>query len=148
MPLTHWFYRFFEFGIIQIQILQNTTLVLSFILIEKSTLWLLIIQLPTLISLMTHTQALCKYTAFQKVIQKECCDICSEIITVLSANVFQKNKGYAKFITLLDRYYTNIFSTMESGGNCEKELSVLDGKCKYNVKVALTILKVCVYILN
>ena len=70
MPLTHWFYRFFEFGIIQILFLQNTTLVLSFMLIEKSTLWLLIIQLPTLISLMTYAQALYKYTAFHKTIQK------------------------------------------------------------------------------
>ncbi len=66
---------------------------------------------------MIHTLALYKYTAFHKTIQKECCDISSEIITVLSANVFQKNKGYAKFITLLDQYNTDIFLTMESDGN-------------------------------
>ncbi len=137
MPLTHWFYRFFEFGKIQILILQITTLALSFIQINEPTAWLRIIQLFTLISIVVHVLALYKYTAFHKAIQKEQCEISSEIITVLSANVFQENKEYAKFIALLDKYNPDIFLTMESDGNWEKELSVLDEKYKYNVKVAL-----------
>ncbi|TDE04873.1 endonuclease/exonuclease/phosphatase family protein [Flavobacterium sandaracinum] len=137
MPLTHWFYRFFEFGKIQILILQITTLVLSFILIDKSDVWVRTLQLLTLLSILSHTIALYKYTSFHKTIQKEHCDISSEIITVLSANVFQENKEYRKFLALLDKYNPDIFLTMESDQNWETALSVLENKYKYNVKVAL-----------
>ena len=135
MPLTHWFYRFFEFGKIQILILQITALVFSFILIDESDVWVHILQLLTLISITGHLATLYKYTSFHKSIQKEPCDISSEIITVLSANVFQENKEYEKFIALLNKYNPDIFLTMESDANWEKALTVLDDK--YNVKVAL-----------
>ena len=137
IPLTHWFYRFFEFGKIQILLLQITALVLSFILVDDSDVWLYIFQLLTLISIMTHIVALYKYTKFHKAVRREHCNVSSEIITVLSANVFQENKEYEKFIALIDKYNPDIFLTMESDENWEKALSVLEEKYNYNVKVAL-----------
>ena len=137
MPLTHWFYRFFEFGKIQILILQITALIFSFILIDEYDVWIRILQVLTLISTIGHLATLSKYTSFHKSVQKEPCDISSEIITVLSANVFQENKEYEQFIALINKYNPDIFLTMESDKNWEKALSVLDHKYKYNIKVAL-----------
>ena len=136
-PLTHWFYRVFEFGKIQIFILQITALVLSFILIDESYFWLRTLQLLTLLSIVSHTVALYKYTSFYKSIQKEPCDTSSEKITVLSANVFQENKEHEKFIALIAKYNPDIFLTMESDENWEKALSVLEDDYKHSVKVAL-----------
>ena len=59
------------------------------------------------------------------------------MITLLSANIFQKNKEYGAFITLVNKYYSDIFLTMESDENWEKALSLLDKKYKYNTKIAL-----------
>ena len=137
MPLTHWFYRFFEFGKIQILILQMTALVFSFILINESDVWIRILQFLTLLSIISHLAALYKYTSFHKSVQREPCDVSSEIITVLSANVFQENLEYAKFTALVHKYNPDIVLTMESDENWEKALSVLDQKYKYNIKVAL-----------
>jgi endonuclease/exonuclease/phosphatase (EEP) superfamily protein YafD len=75
-----------------------------------------------------------KYTSFHKSVQREPCDASSEIITVLSANVFQENLEYAKFTALVHKYNPDIVLTMESDENWKKALSVLDQKYKYNIK--------------
>ncbi len=138
MPLTHWFYRFFEFGKIQILVLQIITLASSFLLIGEITMWIHILQSLTLISILTHIAILYKYTSFYKSVKKDHCDLSSEMITVLSANVFQENKQYETFITLINKYDPDIFLTMESDKNWEKALSVFDEKYKYNIKVGLS----------
>lgn len=138
MPLTHWFYRFFEFGKIQILILQITALVFSFILLNQSAVWIQILQILTFVVITMHLAALYKYTSFYKSVQREPCDVSSEIITVLSANIFQDNTEYEKFIALVHKYNPDIVLTMESDENWEKALLVLDQKYKYNVKVALS----------
>jgi endonuclease/exonuclease/phosphatase (EEP) superfamily protein YafD len=57
---------------------------------------------------------------FHKSVQREPCDASSEIITVLSANVFQENLEYAKFTALVHKYNPDIVLTMESDENWEK----------------------------
>jgi hypothetical protein len=52
--------------------------------------------------------------SFHKSVQREPCDVSSEIITVLSANVFQENLEYAKFTALVHKYNPDIVLTMES----------------------------------
>ncbi|TDD78813.1 endonuclease/exonuclease/phosphatase family protein [Flavobacterium caseinilyticum] len=138
LPLTHWFYRLFEFGKIQILILQIVVFILSFILIKESAIAIRILQLLTFISIVFHISTLYKYTSLYRTVQKNHTDIPSEMITVLSANIFQENKEYEAFIALITKYNPDIFLTMESDEHWEKALSVLDKNYKYNVKVALS----------
>jgi hypothetical protein len=74
----------------------------------------------TLLSIISHLAALQVYF-FHKSVQREPCDASSEIITVLSANVFQENLEYAKF-TLVHKYNPDIVLTMESDENWKKAL--------------------------
>lgn len=137
LPLTHWFFRFFEFGKIQILVLQIITLILSLILIEESQITIWTLQLLTFTSILFHLATLYKYTSFYKTIQKDKSDISSKIITVLSANVFQENTNYDAFTSLIHKYEPDIFLTMESDNNWEKALSVLDEKYPYSIKIGL-----------
>ena len=138
LPLTHWFYRFFEFGKIQILILQIIALTLSFILIQESNIETRILQLLTFFSILFHISALYKYTSLYKTIQKDPYDFSSKLITVLSANVFQDNKDHHAFIALIKKYNPDIFLTMESDKKWEKTLSVLDANYPYTIKVGLS----------
>lgn len=138
LPLTHWFFRFFEFGKIQILVLQVIALSLSFLLIKEQQTEVSILQLLTFFSILLHIATLYKYTSFYKTIQKDHSDISSEIITVLSANVFQENTNYDAFISLIHKHDPDIFLTMESDSKWENALSVLDEKYPYNIKVGLS----------
>jgi endonuclease/exonuclease/phosphatase (EEP) superfamily protein YafD len=68
----------------------------------------------TFIGIISHLAAPYKYILFHKSVQREPCDASSEIITVLSANVFQENLEYAKFTALVHKYNPDIVLTMES----------------------------------
>ncbi len=138
IPLTHWFFRFFEFGKIQILIFQIIALTLSFVFIEESQIEIHILQLLTFVSILFHIATLYKYTSFYKTIEKDHTHISSEIITVISANVFQENTNYDAFISLIHKHDPDIFLTMESDKKWEKALSVLETKYPYNIKIGLT----------
>lgn len=137
LPLTHWFYRVFEFGKIQILILQVAALIASFIFLEQFTVLTRILQLLTFVSILMHLTTLYKYTSFYKIVKKEHGKSSSNRISVVSANVFQDNKLYDSFTSLINKYDPDIFLTMESDENWEKALCALDEKYKYNIKVGL-----------
>lgn len=138
LPLTHWFYRFFEFGKIQILILQIITLALSFVLVQESHTMIQALQLLTFFSILFHLATLYKYTTFYKTIPEDHSNISSKTISVLSANVFQENTNYDSFIALIHKNDPDIFLTMESDSKWEKALSVLNAKYPYNIKVGLS----------
>lgn len=137
LPLTHWFFRIFEYGKIQIVILQLTTLISSLLIVDNFTIWIKILQALTFISVLIHIKSFYKYNSFYKTNQKKHSNISSKKITVISANVFQENKEYEKFINLIHKYSPDIFLTMESDKNWEKALSVLDLEYPYSIKIGL-----------
>ncbi|CAM4026909.1 endonuclease/exonuclease/phosphatase family protein [Flavobacterium weaverense] len=136
LPLTHWFYRFFEFGKIQILVLQIFALFFSFIALENFSIGIRVLQLLTSVSIVIHIATLYKYTSFYKSVEKQHCDNSSKMIKVLSANVYQDNTDYHSFIALINKYDPDIFLTMESDEKWENALLALDSSYKYKVKVA------------
>ena len=137
LPLSHWFYRFFEFAKIQILILQILLLTASFIFITEFTNYIYLLQFITALSIIIHATILYKYTKFYKSIEKDHCDLSSQMITVLSANVYKENKQYDAFLALVNQHNPDIVLTMESDHKWEQALHVLDQYYPYSVKVTL-----------
>jgi endonuclease/exonuclease/phosphatase (EEP) superfamily protein YafD len=136
LPLSHWFYRFFEFAKIQIFLLQIILLLCSFVFLEHFSISIWILQFLTAISVIIHAVMLFKYTSLYKSIKKEHCELSSQRVTIISANVFQDNKQYDAFLELIDKHNPDIILTMESDKNWEKALEVLELNYKYNIKVS------------
>ena len=137
LPLSHWFYRFFEFAKIQIFLMQIIVLICSILLLENFSISVRSLQFLTAVSIIIHAAMLFKYTRFYVSIKKEQGESSSKTISVLSANVYQNNKQYDSFLELVHRHDPDIILTMESDKNWEKALSVLDASYKYSIKVSL-----------
>ncbi|SHG49933.1 Uncharacterized conserved protein YafD, endonuclease/exonuclease/phosphatase (EEP) superfamily [Flavobacterium micromati] len=137
LPLSHWFYRFFEFAKIQIFLLQLILLISSIIFLVNFSISIRSLQFLTAVSIIIHAAMLFKYTRFYVSIKKEQGESSSKTISVLSANVYQDNKQYDAFLKLVNQNDPDIILTMESDESWEKALSVLDASYKYSVKVSL-----------
>ncbi|SHG37102.1 Uncharacterized conserved protein YafD, endonuclease/exonuclease/phosphatase (EEP) superfamily [Flavobacterium segetis] len=136
LPLSHWFYRFFEFAKIQIFLLQLSLLISSYILLYNFSILILSLQFLTSLSIIIHAVILFKYTNLNKSIKKEQCGSSSQMITIISANVYQDNKQYDSFLKLIQKYDPDIILTMESDEKWEKSLEILEVNYKYTVKVS------------
>ena len=78
-----------------------------------------------------------KYTSFYTSIKKEHCELSSQMVSVISANVFSDNKHYDLFLKLINKDNPDITLTIDSDQNWEKALEVLEVSYKYNIKVNL-----------
>ncbi|WP_235841752.1 endonuclease/exonuclease/phosphatase family protein [Confluentibacter sediminis] len=84
-----------------------------------------------------HAVLLMPYLPFKKLVPKVKAPKNSESISLLSFNVYQDNKAYQKFISLVNELKPDIFLTMESNSDWEQALSVLDAEYPYRKKVPL-----------
>lgn len=134
---SHWFFRVFEYGKIQLLFLQFITLIFSFVSLNEHSVLSKILQILTIIFIFLHLIALYKFTPFYKAIQKKNCDKSSEKITAISANVYQKNNNYDKFNQLIAKYNPDLFLTIESDSKWNEALKHFDNDYKYSIKVPL-----------
>lgn len=134
---SHWFFRVFEYGKIQLFFLQITILSLSLIFLKEHTVFIRSLQVLTLIFILIHLFDLYKFTPFYNVAQKKHCEKSSEKITIISANVYQENKEYEKFIALITKYNPDLFLTIESDDKWDETLKHFDEDYKYAIKVPL-----------
>lgn len=114
---THWFFRIFEYGKIQIVTLQIAILLLSFLIIKHESNLIIILQIVTFGFIIFHLFALYKFTPLYSISQNKKCNNSSEEITVISANVYKENKDYDRFKNLIKKYNPSLFLTMESDIN-------------------------------
>ena len=134
---THWFFRIFEYGKIQIFFLQIVALVLSFILVENESWTILLFQALTALFIGIHLSSLYKFTPFYKIHQIKKFEKSSEKITAISANVFKDNDAYERFISVINEYKPSIFLTLESDSKWENALNTFDNEYPYSIKIAL-----------
>ena len=109
----------------------------SFFFLENFSISIRLLQFLTTSSVIIHAAMLYKYTSFYTSIKKEHCELSSQMVSIISANVFQDNKHYAAFLELIDKHNPDIILTMESDKNWEKALEVLEVSYKYNIKGSL-----------
>lgn len=136
IPNQHWFFRVFDFGKVQILILQLLLFLFGCFFIEsKASLYCF--QVLLIGCMLYEISLLYKYTPFYKVEKHQRTNHASQNITLVSANVFQFNKDYQKFISYVKKQNPDIILTMESNGDWENALQVLKQDYPFFVEVGL-----------
>lgn len=130
----HWVFRTAEFIKIQLIILQLVTIVGLFVFTQKSTLFWCIFTIQILL-ILYHSYLLLHYTKFYKIKHKGA-DHPSKT-KIISANIYQFNKHYNRFIDLIERQQPDIFVTMESNKDWEVALQKLEKQYPHTQKATL-----------
>jgi endonuclease/exonuclease/phosphatase (EEP) superfamily protein YafD len=133
---SHWIFRVPEFGKIQITFFILFTMLLGFIVADKSQ-YLWYYQSLLLVMLIHHSVILVKYTPLYPIKKYTQKYQSSEKLHFISANVYQFNKEYERFIQLIEKHCPEMFLTMESNSDWEKALRVLEKDYPYQHKVTL-----------
>ncbi|MBT2620461.1 endonuclease/exonuclease/phosphatase family protein [Chryseobacterium sp. ISL-6] len=131
----HWIFRVPEFGKIQITYFIVITFILGFFLESSEKFWYF--QSALLILFVHHGSILVKYTPLYKVKKHRQHNHSSQKIHFVSANVYQFNTDYNRFVELIEKSKPEIFMTMESNGGWEKALRILEKDYPYTHKVTL-----------
>lgn len=136
IPSSHWVFRVPDFAKIQVTYFALITFVIGFFIqneISKFWIW----QSILLVLFIYHTAVLIKYTPLYKVKRHRRSEESSAKCHFISANVYQFNTDYERFIKLIRDCNPDMFLTMESNGDWEKALQVLEKEWPYSQKVTL-----------
>lgn len=137
IPNQHWIFRVWEFGRIQVVIVQMVTLLLGLVFFQDKSLifWGTILLNAALI--VNHLVILIPYTTLYKRKAADKINTDSKPISIISVNVYQFNKGHHQLIDLVKEEKPDILLTMESNQEWENSLSVLEDEYPNFKKVAL-----------
>lgn len=135
IPSSHWIFRVPDFGKIQITYSTVFTFILGLFIQSENYLWYY--QFFLIVLFIYHAVILVKYTRLYKVKSHHQSKKSSEKYHFISANVYQFNTDYQCFINLIQKYKPDVFLTMESNGDWEKALQVLEKEYPYQHKVTL-----------
>ncbi|MDC8103059.1 endonuclease/exonuclease/phosphatase family protein [Chryseobacterium sp. PTM-20240506] len=131
----HWIFRVPEFGKIQITYFIVLTFLLGFFFRSAEYFWYF--QGTLFILFVHHGVILVKYTPLYRVRKHQRGKRSSQKLHFISANVYQFNTEYDKFIGLINRNKPEMFLTMESNGVWENALRALEKDYPYHHKVTL-----------
>ncbi|SDQ68297.1 Uncharacterized conserved protein YafD, endonuclease/exonuclease/phosphatase (EEP) superfamily [Chryseobacterium soldanellicola] len=132
---SHWIFRVPEFGKIQITYFIFITFIFGLFIDSSKILWYS--QGLLVILFIHHGITLIKYTPIYPVKKYPRQSKSSQKIHFISANVYQFNTEYSRFIKIIERDNPEIFLTMESNGDWEKALRILEKNYPYQHKVTL-----------
>ena len=132
----HWFFRIFDFGKVQIFVLQLIVLVLAFTFVPR-TIYFWFAQAALVCCMIYEIYLLYPYTPFYKIEKKVKTEESSESIKVISTNIYQFNKEYNRFLKFLENENPDIILTMESNQDWEDALQVLKPNYPYFCEIAL-----------
>jgi len=137
IPHQHWVFRVWEFGRIQLLILQLLMLTIGMFYIADKTpfIWgvlccLIAVAVHNLIILIPYTPLYGRQSEAD-VVQD------SHLVSILSINVYQFNEEYDKLIQLVLKVQPDILLTMESNQAWEDALSEIESLYPNQQKVAL-----------
>jgi len=133
----HWVFRICEFARMQILMTQLILLIFGFLIYDQLPTHITITQILLFIFIINHAVILAPYVPFKNLFHKAKPIKNPKSISLLSFNVYQDNKEYQNFISLVNELKPDIFLTMESNSDWEQAISVLDDQYPYRKKVAL-----------
>ncbi len=133
----HWIFRVWEFGRIQVMILQSITLALGIVFIESKNplFWATVILHAGL--LINHLIILIPYTSLYSFKKQKNIPKHTQTISIISVNVYQFNERYDELIKLVREIEPDILLTMESNQAWEDALTDIEDKYPNFKKVAL-----------
>ena len=132
---SHWIFRVPEFGKIQITYFIVFTFFLGFFIHSSENFWYF--QGFLIVLFVHHGITLIKYTPLYPVKKYLRQKKSSQKLHFISANVYQFNTEYSRFIKLIKNHNPEVFLTMESNGDWEKALQTLEKDYPYQHKVTL-----------
>ena len=130
----HWVFRTAEFIKIQLILLQLITIVGLFVFTKKNTLFWSVFTIQILL-ILYHSYLLLHYTKFYKIKHKRAHH--PNKTKIISANIYQFNKHYNRFINLIEQQQPDIFVSMESNKDWEVALQKLEKQYPHTQKVTL-----------
>ena len=138
--ITHWSVKIFDYIRIQLLFIQLIVLIGSFFLFRDRSTLIYLSQLVLFISVTYQLYILLPYlpiSSIFKVKESVNSDDMGKEISIISANVLQKNKEYHKLIELVINIEPDILLTTETNEQWEEALEELEDDFSFNHKVAL-----------
>lgn len=136
IPSQHWFFRLFDFAKVQILIIQFILFILAWSFVEQ-TITFYILQSLLAACIIYELYLLYPYTPFYKIEKKIRSQKSSNTIKLISANVYQFNKEYQRFIDFIKRENPDIILTMESNKDWENAMQILKKDYDHYCEIAL-----------
>lgn len=136
LRIKHWLVGGWEYVRVQTTFLQGIVLILLFILAAPSELWEWIVAVALIATIVFQLAVIAPYTSFypNKDVHKTGK---GPVLKLLTANVFQDNERYDDFCDIVAKHDPDIFLTMETDHNWERELDRFMVKYPHSVKVPL-----------
>ncbi|SDB38177.1 Uncharacterized conserved protein YafD, endonuclease/exonuclease/phosphatase (EEP) superfamily [Flavobacteriaceae bacterium MAR_2010_188] len=131
----HWFFRIWDFGKVQLVIMQFLLLIWGFVYIEFDNLLLIICQGILAFTFIFNSAVLIRFTSLYKTYKQDKSVRKSKSVSLLSVNVYQFNDEYERLINLIERIKPDIVLTMESNYNWDMALEKLDSSYKHSKKI-------------
>ena len=136
IPSSYWIFRVADFGKIQINFFAVFTFLLGFLFLKNDFWWYS--QGILALIIIYHTITLIKYTPYYPIKKITTSGKnSSKKIKVISANVYQFNTEYDRFIDLIRKNKPDIFLMMESNSDWEHALKALESEYPFQHKVTL-----------
>ena len=133
----HWIFRVWEFARFQVAILQLATLVFGLIFFTPRTLIFWATAVVSLGFIINHFVILIPYTVIYKRKPAQKVSKNSDLISIISVNVYQFSKDYQQLIDLINEIQPDILLTMESNQAWEDALTVIENNYPNFKKVPL-----------
>lgn len=136
IPSSHWIFRVADFGKIQLNYIAFITFLIGFYFYGAEYWWFSQGLLAAII--IYHGITLVRYTRYfpvKKISHSGATS--SKHLRIISANVYQFNTDFQRFVDLIKKHKPDVFLTMESDSKWEKELRVLENDYPFQHKVTL-----------
>ncbi|MBC8769844.1 endonuclease/exonuclease/phosphatase family protein [Arenibacter sp. BSSL-BM3] len=133
----HWMFRVWEFGRIQVTIIQLVTLIIGILLIENKSVLFWSTMLLHAGLLINHLTILIPYSNLYSTKKLDHIPKHTQLISIVSVNVYQFNERYEELIKLVLDVKPDILLTMESNQAWEDAMSVIENEYTNFKKVAL-----------
>lgn len=136
VPSQHWTVRVFDFTKVQVVIIQAIVFTAAFFLLTINRDFY-ILQGLLFVCMVYEASVLYKYTPLYKTEKVVKGSTSSASMTMISANVYQMNTEFDRFIKLVEREKPDLVLTMESNQAWEDAMTVFEKDYPYQEKVPL-----------
>ncbi len=134
-PITHWTFRVFDYIRIQILVLQILLVIVSFFLFDKYPSILLVSQIFLTGTIIYQATIIFPYLPTFNLFKNP--KNPSNVLTVISVNVLQKNSQYNRLIELINEVQPDILLTLETNKEWENALQAIEKHYSYTHKIPL-----------
>lgn len=137
VPNQHWLFRVWDFGRIQLLILEIIIATLGWIFIKEYTAYFWIVQVLLAAVMIQNIVLLVPYTPLYRLKKRNASGEATHLVSALSVNVYQFNTEYNRLIELINQKNPDMVFTVESNADWENALSVLETEYPYHHKHSL-----------